>query len=95
MSHRTTTMRAAAQIGLSSTGTAQATSGTISTLMEDHAHSRWLCAFVTDATDTQLRGNDFVELLVDTGALSTCGPLDFTHAKLMSGPRPAPQDRKW
>ena len=91
--HRTTILRAAAQTGVSSTGTAQATSGTISTLMEDQAHSGWLCALVTDATDTQLRRNDFVELLVDTGASSTCGRLDFTHAKLFSGPRPAPQDR--
>ena len=36
--------------------------------MEDHAHSGWLCALVTDALDTRLRVNEFVELLVDTGA---------------------------
>ena len=54
--------------GFKSSGTAQATSGTTSTLMEDHARSGWLCAFVTDVNDMRLRGNEFVELLVDTGA---------------------------
>ena len=34
--------------------------------------------------------NDFVELLVDTGTTAHVrGPLDFTHAKHMSGPPPA------
>ena len=33
---------------------------------------------------------EFVELLVDTGATEhVCGPQDFTHAVLTSGPRPA------
>ena len=33
---------------------------------------------------------EFVELLVDTGATEhVCGPQDFAHAALTSGPRPA------
>ena len=33
--------------GLSSIGTAQSTAGTMSTLIEDHAQSGWLCELVT------------------------------------------------
>ena len=38
----------------------------------------------------ELAGSEFVELLVGTGATEhVCGPLDFTHVELTSGPRPA------
>ena len=37
------TNRVTPPLRLSSTGTAQSTAGTISTLMEDHAQSGWLC----------------------------------------------------
>ena len=68
--------------GLNSTGTSQAASGTISLLMEDHAHCGWLCALVTGANDTMLRGNEIVGLLVDTGATEyVCGPLDITNVE--------------
>ena len=60
----------------------------ISTLMEEHAHSRWFCALVTDANDTRLRVNEFTRLLVDTGAIEpVCGLLHFTDTDLLSGPR--------
>ena len=76
--------------GLFSAGTAQSTTGTISTLMEDHVRSGWLCELVVGSDDTKLRENEFVELQVDTGATEhVCGPQDFTHAALTSGPRPA------
>ena len=76
--------------GLFSAGTAPSTTGTISTLMEDHAQSGWLCELVGRSDDTKWRENEFVELLVDTGATEhVCGPQDFTHAELTSGPRPA------
>ena len=58
--------------------------------MEDHAQSGWLCELVVGSDDTKLRENGFVELLVDTGATEhVCGPQDFTHVALTSGPRPA------
>ena len=58
--------------------------------MEDHAQTGWLCDLVTGVEHTKLRENEFVELLVGTGATEhVCGPRDFTHAALMSGPRPA------
>ena len=64
--------------GLFSAGTAQSTTGTISTLMQDHAQSGWLCELVVGSDDTKLRENEFVELLVDTGATEhVCGPRDF------------------
>ena len=76
--------------GLSSAGTAQSTVGSISTLMEDHAQSGWLCELVVGSDDAQMREGEFVELLVDTGATEhVCGPHDFTHAALTNGPRPA------
>ena len=61
--------------GLSSTGTAQSTSGKISTLMEDHAQSGWLCELVTGVDDTRdCERMSFVELLVGTGATEhVCG----------------------
>ena len=44
---------------------------------------------VTGVDDTRLRENEFVELLVETGATEhVCGLRDFTHAALTSGPRP-------
>ena len=59
-------------------------------LIEDHAQSGWLCELVVGSDDTNLRANEFVQLLVDTGATEhVCGPQDFTHAALTSGPRPA------
>ena len=77
-------------LGLSSTGTAQSTAGTVSTLLEDHALSGWLCELGTGVDDTRWRENEFVELLVDTGATEhVCGPQDFTHAAWTIGPRPA------
>ena len=58
--------------------------------MEDHAQPGWLCELVGKSDDTKWRENEFVELLVDTGATEhVCGPQDFTHAELTSGPRPA------
>ena len=58
--------------------------------MEHHAHSGWYCALVSDVKDMRLRGNEFVEFLVDTGATEhVCGPLDLTLAELLSGPPPA------
>ena len=77
-------------LGLSSTGTAQPTTGSISTLMEAHAQSGWLCALVVGSDDARMRECEHVELLVDTGATEhVCGPQDFTHAELTNGPRPA------
>ena len=76
--------------GLSSVGTAQSTTGSISTLVEDHAQSGWLCELVVGSDDARMRECEYVELLVDTGATEhVCGPHDFTHAALTSGPRPA------
>ena len=76
--------------GLSSAGIAQSTVGSISTLVEDHAQSGWLCELVVASDDAQMREGEFVELLVDTGATEhVCGSHDFTHAALMNGPRPA------
>ena len=76
--------------GLFSAGTAQSTTGTISTLMEGHAQSGWLCALVVGSDDARVRECEFVELLVDTGATEhVCGPHEFTHAALKNGPRPA------
>ena len=40
---------------LSSAGAAQSTTGTISTLMEEHAQSGWLFELVTGFEDTRLR----------------------------------------
>ena len=75
--------------GLSSAGTAQSTTGSISTLMEAHAHSGCLCELVVGSDDARVRECEFVELLVDTGATEhVCGPHD-THAALKNGPRPA------
>ena len=55
--------------GWSSARTAQSTTGTISTLIEDHAQSGWL-----RFDDTRLRENEFVELLVGTGTTErVCG----------------------
>ena len=76
--------------GSFSAGTAQSTTGTISTLVEAHAQSGWLCELVVASDDARVRERDFVELLVDTGATEhVCGPHDFTHAALKNGPRPA------
>ena len=58
--------------------------------MEAHAQSGWLCQLVVGSDDARVRGCEFVELLVDTGATKhVCGPHDFTHAALKNGPRPA------
>ena len=39
--------------------------------------------------DARVRECEFVELLVDTGAIEhVCGPHDFTHAAPKDGPRP-------
>ena len=54
--------------GLSSAGTAQSTTGSISTLMEAHAQSGWLCELVVGSDDARVRECEFVELVVDTGA---------------------------
>ena len=54
--------------GLSSAGTAQSTTGSISTLMEAHAQSSCLCELVVGSDDARMREGEFVELLVDTGA---------------------------
>ena len=76
--------------GLSLAGTAQFTTGSISTLMEAHAQSGWLCELVVGSDDARVRECECVELLVDTGATEhACGPHDFTHAALQNGPRPA------
>ena len=61
--------------GLFSAGTAQSTTGTISTLMEAHTQSGWLCELVVGSDDARVRECEFVELLVDTGATEhVCGP---------------------
>ena len=71
--------------GLSVAGTAQSTTGTISTL-----ESGWLCELVVGSDDARVRECEFVELLVDTGATEhVCGRHDSTHAALKNGPRPA------
>ena len=76
--------------GLSLAGTAQSTTGSISTLMEAHAQSGWLCEMVVGSDDARVRECEYVELLADTGATEhVCGPHDFTHAALKNGPRPA------
>ena len=66
-----------------------ATAVTISTVMEDHAQSGWLCELVTGVADTRLREIEFVELLADTGATERVCGLETSHAALTSGPRPA------
>ena len=74
---------------LSSAGTGQSTTKSISTLMEDHAQSGWLCEQVVGSGDARMRECEYV-LLLDTGATEhVCGPDDFTHAALKNGPRPA------
>ena len=76
--------------GLSLVGTAQSTTGSISTLMEVHAQSCWLCELEVGSDDARVRECEFVELLVDTRATEhVCGPHDFTHVALKNGPRPA------
>ena len=76
--------------GLFSAGTAQSTTGTISTLMEALVQSGWLCELVVGSVDARVGECEFVELLADTGATKhVCGPHDFTHAALKSGPRPS------
>ena len=58
--------------------------------MEDNALSGWLFELVKEVDDTRLRDHETVELLVDTQATEhVCGPRDFTHAALTSGPPPA------
>ena len=60
--------------GLSSAGAAKSTAGTISTLMEDHAQSGWLCELVVGSDGARKRECECVELLVDTGATEhVCG----------------------
>ena len=46
--------------GLSSAGTAQSTTGSISTLMEAHAQSGWLCDFVVGSDDARVRECEYV-----------------------------------
>ena len=83
LSNFQTTLRAAARPELFRTGS-------ISTLTEAHAQSGWLCEVVVGSDDARMRECEYVELLVDTGATAhVCGPHDFTHAALTSGPRPA------
>ena len=73
-------------LGLFSAGTAQSTTGTVSTLMEAHAQSGWLCELVVGSDDARVRECEFVELLVDTWATEyVCGP----HAALHSFPQPS------
>ena len=83
LSNLQTAVRAAARhhpLGLSLAGTAQSTTGSISTLMEAHAQSCWFCELVVGSDDARVRECEFVELLVDTGATEhVCGPHDFTH----------------
>ena len=58
--------------------------------MEAHAQSGWLCELVVGSDDARMRECEYVKLLVDTGATEhVCGPHDFTHAALKSGPCPA------
>ena len=103
LSNLQTAVRAAARpkshlhlLVLSSAGTAQSTTGTISTLVEDHAQSGWLCELVVGSDDAQMREGEFVELLVDTRATEhVCGPHDFTHAALTNWATSRSQDRDW
>ena len=55
---------------LSLAGTAQSTTGSISTLMEAHAQSGWLCELGSD--DARVRECEYVELLVDTRSNRAC-----------------------
>ena len=81
-------------LGLSAAGNPQMTAGTISTLVEDHACSGWLCAHATDANDTRLRENEFVEPLVNTGAtVHVCGPHEFKHVELVERATTRARDR--
>ena len=76
--------------GLSSAGTAQSTTGSISTLMEAHAQSGWLCVLVVGSDGARMTECEHVELLVDSGATEhVCGPHNIPHAALTNGPRPA------
>ena len=75
--------------GLSSAGTDQNATGTISTLMEGHVQPGWLCELETGGKDST-HENEAIEILVETGATEhDCGPYDFTHVKLEKGPQPA------
>ena len=81
--------------GLFSAGNPQSTTGTISTLMEAHAQSGWLCELVVGSDDARVRECEFVELLVDTGATEhVCGPHDFTRCTEEWATARA-QDRDW
>ena len=56
--------------------------------MEAHAQSDWLCELVVGSDDARERECEFVELLVDAGAIElVCEPHDSTHAALINGPR--------
>ena len=59
--------------------------------MEDHAHSGWLCALVTDVDDTRLRVTYFVQLLAGHRSNRTrvWASQLHTQAELTSAPRPA------
>ena len=65
--------------GLSLAGTGQSTTGSISTPMEAHAQSGWLCGLVARSDDARVRECEYVELLV----------VQATHAALKNAPRPA------
>ena len=56
--------------GLFSDGTAPSTRGTISTLMEAHAQSGWLCELVVGSDDARVRECEFVELVGLTTSLT-------------------------
>ena len=71
-------------LGLSSAGIAQSTTGTMSTLVEDHALSGWLCEFVVGSDDAQTREGEFVGLLVDTGATEHVDHLPPSRPRLES-----------
>ena len=82
--------------GLSSAGIAQPTTGMISTLMEGHVQSGWLCELETGTDDSKSRENETIELLVDTGATEhVCGPYDFTHVALNKGVTTSAQNCGW
>ena len=80
--------------GFPSAGTAQST-GSIYTLIEDHAHSGWLCELVVGSNDAQMRECEYVDLLEDARTTEhVCGPHDFTHATEEWTTSRA-QDRDW
>ena len=82
--------------GLFSAGTAQSTTGTISTLMEAHAQSGWVCELVVGSDDARVRACEKVELLVDTWGNRACMWASRLHSRCTEEwATSRAQDRDW